>query len=288
MKLMLTRAAFLAALSIFILSNLSLAKSPKSETHKDIIEKAYNLSLQKDRQQAMHILLNAIRKEARPQNIAELKKVVTEVASIFFSDKAQQLFETGVSLRKNDVSQALEKVLEASRLEPDNFTIINEIARLQIAKGDCKSAQEVVQAQLNFVNFDEDLKLSLAQALICQGKWTDYQKIVDSVSNRKSSQQKFWLALEVEKFLVQKNYSKVQENLLNLKKVDEKYPELSYWSWKISQMQKKRNNEEAHKYVMACKNISANQYRQYMIDPMLCRRTTEVETELKGLNGSPE
>lgn len=288
MKLMLTRAAFWAALSIFILSNLSLAKSPKSETHKDIIEKAYNLSLQKDRQQAMHILLNAIRNEARPQNIAELKKVVMEVTSIFFSDKAQQLFETGVSLRKNDVSQALEKVLEASRLEPDNFTIINEMARLQIAKGDCKSAQEAVQAQLNFVSFDEDLKLSLAQALICQGKWTDYQKIVDSVSIRKSSQQKFWLALEVEKFIAQKNYSKAQETLISLKKVDEKYPELSYWSWRISQLQKKRNNEEAHKYVMACKNISANQYRQYMIDPMLCRRTSEVETELKGLNGSSE
>lgn len=282
------RAALGAALSIFILPNSILAKSPKSETHKDIIEKAYNLSLQKDRQQAIHILLNAIRREARPQNIAELKKVVAEVSSIFFSDKAQQLFETGVSLRKNDLSQALEKVSEASRIEPDNFTIVNEMARLMIAKGDCKGAQEVVQTQLNFVSFDEDLKLSLAQAFVCQGKWADYQKLADSVSIKKSLQQKFWLVLELEKFLALKNYGKAQEVLNSLKKSDEKYPESSYWSWKLSQVQKKRDIEEAHKYVMTCKNISANQYRQYMMDPMLCRRLTEVETELKGMNGSSE
>lgn len=277
-----------AALSIFILTDLSLAKLPKSETHKDIIEKAYNLSLQKDRQQALHILLNALHKETRTQNVSELKKAVAEISNIFFSDKAQQLFETGVSLRKSDLSQAFEKMSEASRLEPDNFTVVNELVRLLIAKGDCKGAQEAVQVQLNLVSFDEDLKLSLAQTLSCQGKWVEYQKIADSVSVKKSIQQKFWIALDIEKFLVLKNYQKAQDALLGLKKIDEKYPESSYWSWKLSRAQKKRNVEEAHKYVMACKNISANQYRQYMIDPMLCRRLTEVENELKGLNGSSE
>lgn len=288
MRLVLKRAAFWAALSFSFLPCFSLAKDSKIETHKDIIQKAYNLSLQKDRPQALHILLNAIRKETRPQNIADLKKAVTEVATIFLSDKAQQLFETGVSLRKNDLSQALEKVTEASRMEPDNFTIINEMARLLTAKGDCRAAQEVVQPQLNLVNFDEELKLSLAQALACQGKWTAYQKLTDTVAIKKSPQQKFWLVLEIDKFLTAKNHSKAQDVLNSLKKMDPNYPEYLYWTWKISLAFKRKNTEDAHKYVMACKNVSANQYRQYMIDPMLCRRVTEVENELKGMNGSSE
>lgn len=289
MKLILIRAVLATALSILTLSSsFAQTKTSKSETYKDIIEKAYNLSLQRDRQQALNILSSAISRESRPQAVSELKKTVSEVSHIFFSDKAQQLFETGVSLRKTDVNQALDKVTEAARIEPDNFAIINEQARLMVAKGDCKAAQEVVQKQLNTVNFDEELKLSMAQALACQGKWVDYQKVADTVTIKKSPQQKFWWALEVDKNLGLKNFVKAQEAAGSLKKTDEKYPEAAYWLWKVDQTQKKTNPMEAQKYVMSCKNISANQYRQYMIDPMLCRRLTEVEGELKGMNGTPE
>ncbi|KHD88591.1 MAG: hypothetical protein OM95_08815 [Bdellovibrio sp. ArHS] len=288
MQLTMKRAALVAALSFLALPAFAQTKNGKSETYKDIIEKAYNLSLQRDRQQALNILATAIQREARPQAISELKKTTAEVANVFFSDKAQQLFETGVSLRKTDLNQALDKVNEAARIEPDNFSIVNEQARLLIAKGDCKSAQENVQKQLKTVTFDEELKLSLAQALVCQGRWLEYQKIVDSVFIKKSPLQKFWQVLEVEKTLSQKSLTKAQEALAGLKKSDEKYPELFYWTWKYEQMAKKANLDDAQKYVMTCKNISANQYRQYMIDPMLCRRQVEVEGELKGMNGTPE
>ncbi|MEK2643701.1 tetratricopeptide repeat protein [Bdellovibrio sp. BCCA] len=288
MKLVLLRATLGVALLFSGPSLFAQTKNGKSETYKDIIEKAYNLSLQRDRQQALNILSSAIQKETRPQAIAELKKTVSEVSTIFFSDKAQQLFETGVSLRKTDVNQAFDKVSEASRIEPDNFSIVNELARLMIAKGDCKNAQETVQKQLTLVSFDEDLKLSMAQALACQGKWMEYQKVADTVAMKKSPQQKFWLALEMDKFLSAKNLTKAQEALGTLKKADEKYPESFYWIWKFDQAQKKSNLDIAQKYVMTCKNISANQYRQYMIDPMLCRRLIEVESELKGMNGTSE
>ncbi|WP_413943732.1 tetratricopeptide repeat protein [Bdellovibrio sp. HCB-162] len=288
MKLVLLRATLGVALLFSGPSLFAQTKNGKSETYKDIIEKAYNLSLQRDRQQALNILSSAIQKETRPQAVAELKKTVAEVSTIFFSDKAQQLFETGVSLRKTDVNQALDKVSEASRIEPDNLSIVNELARLMIAKGDCKNAQEAVQKQLTLVSFDEDLKLSMAQALACQGKWLEYQKVADTVAMKKSPQQKFWLALEMDKFLSAKNLTKAQEVLGTLKKADEKYPESFYWIWKFDQAQKKSNLDIAQKYVMTCKNISANQYRQYMIDPMLCRRLTEVESELKGMNGTSE
>ncbi|WII72980.1 hypothetical protein QJS83_03730 [Bdellovibrio sp. 22V] len=290
MNLILIRAAFIAALSFLPASSFAQNKIPKSETYKDIIEKAYNLSLQRDRQQALNILTNALQKETRPQAIAELKKTVNEVSHIFFSDKAQQLYETGVSLRKTELNQAFDKMTEASRIEPDNFLIVTELAHLMIAKGDCKAAQELVQKQLALVGFDEELKLTSAQALACMGKWTDYQKLADSVLIKRSPQQKFWWALETEKFLTAKNFAKAQEALSNMKKSDEKYPELFYWAWKLEYAAKKAkaNTDEAQKYVMTCKNISAIQYRQYMIDPMLCRRLTEVEGELKGLNGTSE
>ena len=288
MHLVLIRAAVIAALSFSSSLVLAQNKAAKSETYKDIIEKAYNLSLQKDRQQALNILANAIQKESRTPAVQELKKTVQDIAHIFFSDKAQSLYETAVSLRRNDLQQAHTKMNEALRIEPDNFEILNEAARLLIAKNDCNAAADLVQKQLRIISFDEELNLTLAQALACQSKWSDYLIIFESYGPKKSSLAKFWWPLELERYLSAKNITKAQESLASLKKADAKYPEAFYWQWRIDQGLQKKNKEDALKYVMSCKNISANQYRQYMMDPALCRRTTEVDGELKGMNGSAE
>lgn len=285
MTISLLRAALVAALSISAVSAQAQIKNAKSETYKDIIEKAYNLSLQRDRQQALNILSGAIHRETRPQAVNDLKKTVSEISNLFFSDKAQQLFEVGLSLRKTDLNQAFDKMSEASRIEPDNFLIVAELARLTIAKGECKQAQDVIRKHLQVITFDEDLKLAMAQAWACQKKWSEYNKLYDAAAVKKSNLAKFWYALEVDKDVDLESNAKAQENLANLKKADDKFPELFYWTWKADSVRNKPNMEAAQKYVMTCKNISANHYRQYMIDPMLCRRVSEVENELKGMNG---
>lgn len=282
------RAALGAALSFSSAMVVAQVKMSRSETYKDIIEKAYNLSLQKDRQQALNILVSALQKETRPLPVAEIKKTIDEISHIFFSDKAQQLYESGVSLRKNELPQSYDKLVEASRIESDNFAIGAELVRVMIARNDCKNAQEVAQKYLAMVKFDEALRLALAQAYACQGKWAEYQKILESVPIKKSQNAKYWLALEVEKGVNSKNLSKARESLVQLKKLDERYPEAFYWTWRLDIHQKRSNFENAHKYVMTCKNISANQYRQYMIDPMLCRRVNDVDAEMKGANARPD
>ncbi|MFM6926858.1 MAG: tetratricopeptide repeat protein [Bdellovibrio sp.] len=273
--------------AFLLVSHPTFAQS-KSETYKDIIEKAYNLSLQRDRQQALNILTSAIIRETRPQAQGELKKAALDVSHVFFSDKAQQLFETSASLRKTDLTQAIAKLNEAQRIEPDNISIVIEISRLLIAKGDCSGAQELLTKFIKLIAFDEELKLTNAQAQVCQSQWYEYLKIYDPKEVAKSTLQKFWLANEVEHQVKVKNTLKAQESLGILKKLDSKYPEVAYWSWKVTQGIKPGNLDEAQKYVMTCKNISASQYRQYMIDPMLCRRVVEVEGEIKGMNTNVE
>lgn len=288
MNLSLLRAALVAALSISATLSVAQSRPSKSETYKDLIEKAQNLVLQKDRQQALTILANATQRETRPAAVVELKKTASDIAHIFFSDKAQQLFETGVALRRTDLNQAYDKSSEALRIEPDNLSIVKELSRIMIAKADCKSALELVQKHWSLMSFDEELRLILAQSQVCLSRWADYQKSSEGLSSKRSPLQKFWLALEVEKNLAQKNLTKAQEAASTLKKTDDKYPESAYWSWKVSWTQKKSNLDEAQKYLMSCKNISANQYRQYMMDPALCRHLSEVESEQKGLHGAAE
>lgn len=279
---------FGAAMMAALLSAQNVFAQARAETYKDIIEKAYNLSLQKDRQQALNILLTALQKETRPQNTIELRKAVNDVGHVFISDKAQQMYETAISLRKSDLTQSLAKLNEALRIESDNLTIVTEMGRVMIAKGDCSGAQDAVIKQSRMVPYDEELKLVSAQAYECLSQWVEYGKLYDSNEVKKSPLQKFWLVLEVERYFKIKNFPKAQEIVNNLKKIDPKYPEVSYWSWKLGQQAKGPGPEDAQKYVMTCKNISANQYRQYMIDPGLCRHVLEVEADLKGANGTSE
>ena len=285
------RRAALIGVALFIFKNAFAApadtKSKKAETSKDIVEKAYNLSLQKDRSQAITILVNAIKQEnSRSLTTVELKKALQQVSYLFYSDRAQQTYELALSLRKTDPAQAFQKMAEALRMETDNLTLFNEMQRMILIKGDCSAALDNLNKERLQDPFDENLQLLQAQAQVCVGNWEDYKKSRDGNDIKKTGLQKFWLPLEMEHALYEKNLQKAKETLLNLQKLDPKYPEITYWQWRVAATADKA--AFAQKYVKECKNISATAYRQYMTDVNLCRKVVEVENASKNTNGTNE
>lgn len=261
-----------------VLALAQVTKVFKAETYQDLIAKAQNLALQKDRQQAMNILANAIRKEnSKTQANNELKKSLNEISIIFFDDRTQQLYEVAITLKRTDLNQALQKITEAQRAEPDNSLLALEQARILIGKSDCSNAEEVAAKQLLQDPYFEELSLARAQAAQCMGKLLPVARSGELPDVKKSIFAKFWLMLEVEKRIKDKNLAKASEVLASVKKLDNKYPEIDYWHWKIDQLVRKKKSILAEKYIMTCKNISAHLYRQYMMDPMLCRRVAEME-----------
>lgn len=284
----LQRAAHFCA-ALFIFAGLQAVsaenKTKKAETSKDIIEKAYNLSLQKDRAQAINILVNTIKQEsARDGNISELSKALQQVSYLFYSDRAQQAYELGISLRRTDLSQAMAKMNEALRAESDNRTVFNEIQRMTMLKGDCSTALDNIAKERIQDPFDENLILLQAQAQACLGKWDGYEKTRDLAETKKLNQGPLWLSLEIEHALHLKNQNRAKEQIVNLQKQDARYPELHYWQWRVAGPSEKTS--AAQKYIKDCKNMSATFYRQYMTDVNLCRRVSEVESATKNLNGN--
>lgn len=284
------RAALYCAALLFLSSpvNASLldVKSKKSETSKDIIEKAYNLSLQKDRSQAINILVGAIKQENfQSGNTAELIRALQQVSYLFYSDRSQQNYELALSLRKSDPTQALQKISDALRIENDNLSLFNEQQRLAIIRGDCSGALENINKERLHNPFDEFLILLQAQANACLGKWDAYLKARDASEYKKSAQSKFWTVLEIEYQISTGNSMKAKDLQAGLFKLDPRYPESLYWGWRLANAIEK--DSIGQKYVKECKNLSAALYRQYMIDIKLCRRMTEIETASKISNGTP-
>ncbi len=284
------RAALLCAALFFFQGSIAVSaenKSKKAETSKDIIEKAYNLSLQKDRSQAINILVNAIKQEnAGKVDTTELRKALQQVSYLFYSDRAQQAYELALSLRRTDPGQALQKMNEAVRIESDNLTLFNEMQRMILIKGDCSGVLENVSKERLQDPFDENLILLQGQAQGCLNQWDEYKKTRDLFDTKKSTLAKFWQSLEIDLAFFEKSSGRAKDMIAALQKIDEKYPELHYWQWRVASSVDKP--PLAQRYLKECKNMSATLYRQYMTDVNLCRRVAEVEAAAKSTNGTNE
>jgi hypothetical protein len=263
------------------------AKNVSVETYQDIIEKAYNLSLQKDRTQAVSVLLGALKKESKKSMAQkELGVALEQVAKVFYSDKAQQLYELALSLKSTDPSVSLSKLQEAARMEPDNTSIEVAVARLAIANGDCATAAGRVLKQKDLLSSIEELRLVAAQVALCQGKFPEYLAQKGNVDLKSSSLSSFWQAAELEYLYRTSAFIKVQEAALALQNQDPGFPEALYWEWKAGVELKVKADKAGQKYLSQCKTMNSRQIRVYLPEPMSCRRTTEVESFLKKNNNS--
>lgn len=257
------------------------------ETYKDLIEKAYNLSLQKDRAQAVNILTGAMKRESK-KSLAqkELAGALEQVSKVFYSDKAQQLYELGLSLKNTDPGTAVAKLQEASRLEPDNMSIEIALGRQALANGDCDGASGRIAKQRELFQALEELRLLAAQVSLCQGKLDDYVSLRNPQDLKISVLNLFWLSAEAEYLLKSANPSKSQDVVQTMIKINPAFPEASYWKWKSEIELKQKAEKSAQRYLSLCKTINSRLQRDFLAEPLLCRRTTEVETFLKKTNNS--
>ncbi len=249
------------------------------ESTSDIIQKSQNLLLQKNRLQAIDLLVKALKNE-KPNSSGynELRKNLIEISRIFISDKAQQTYEFSLSLKKTDAPQALTKINEAVRMEPENFALLFESARQNLIKNDCKAALEIGHKIQKMNPLDDELGLLMSQIKMCQNELTGSMISKDSFSTPHVFA---WWSLEVERNIKEKNFLKAKEALSQLKKVDKNYPEQYYWGWRLDHDQKINNLDLAQKYKGECQNLSVALYRRYSLDPRLCGRVLEVEAFLK-------
>ncbi len=281
------RAAIFAALFFILIRPFAGVAAPSRETYKDLIEKAYNLSLQKDRTQAVSILLNAIKKESkRSPAQKEILAALEQVSKVFYSDKAQQLYELALSMKTTDPAMALSKFQEASRLEPENLSIEIALARQSLASNECDPVLARAAKQKDLLSAIEELRLVAAQAHVCLGKYEDYLALRNGQDVHKSDLQIFWNSLEAEYLFKTTGFQKSLETATNLQKLDHNFPEGSYWESRASAELKLNIDKSAQRYLSLCKTLNSRQQRDYLAEPLLCRRTAEIENLLKKNNNS--
>lgn len=278
----------------FLYCSIALSANvlPSTENYKDIIKKAQNLILQKDRPQALNLLDQALKLEApKSQSYLEIKKQISFISRIFLIEKAQQAYELALSLHRQDPNQALTRVRDGLKLEPDNLNLLLEEARLHMLKADCGNSLEILQKKIHKVLFqDEEVQLlSFQQSLCSRDKQASTGMTKSTATEIATSNLKlFWSLAELEQSSLEKNETLSKEILKSLKTSNQKHPDLNYWNFKLTAKTDAERASWGQKYILSCQSLSQKALREFLIDPYLCTRVAEVEKALKKLGAINE
>jgi hypothetical protein len=286
-------AIVIAAFSFSLCSfGRTVFAAAKSESYKDIITKAQNLVLQKERSQAIDLLFQSLKQESlKGTAFREIKKNMASIARAFMFEKAQQAYELAISMRRQDAAQAYKTIKDGLNYEPDNLNLLLILARTEVTKNECLAARETFNRIKKSLWVDEEVQLLQAQILFCGKESNEIQSSVTldlTVSEWQRPQGQsfnhglYWDFLELKKYEILKNDIKLQEKAKSLESsVVKNHPDLFYWKWRASSRTDIRKNQLGQKYILSCQGLSQRQNREYLIDPFLCQRVSDVEREIK-------
>jgi tetratricopeptide (TPR) repeat protein len=250
------------------------------ETYRDLITKAQNLSLQKDRLQATKILSRATLKEKGP-NRKELILALKELAEIFYSDKGQQTFELGRSLDDSAPSNAVDRYNEALALEPGNTSILKALSRAYASLILCDKGLESANQGLAINPFDDELILLKAQNAVCLKK-TEYSKLVSDLSDLMKTNLKIHADfLKAKALFVEGKLPAAEAQIDKTLTADPKFPESHYYLGLLKLKNGKDATEHFQKYVSLCSDLNAEKKRKYRAEPRLCAEKTKAEAEIE-------
>ncbi len=285
-------AAFFAVAVIFLSDGtvwartLGAKKDKNSVSAKSTIETAQDLLIRGQRLKAIEFLTKAIEKE-KPGSVSakELQQTLRDISTVFTNEKAQQVFEQALTWKSSDLSQALNKINEALKIEEDNAEITSEAIRILIAQGECTKAEGLAQKALQMNPKLEALILANVQVAVCNGKLQGlaFPKQENSLSDL--SLAPAWLMIEVELKYKTSQFGRARDLIQQAKQQFPDFPEPFYWEWRLGMAEKLKNQDSANKYLQMCKTISQRKLRLFVSDPLLCRRLSEVESFFKKHDG---
>ena len=282
----------------------------KFETYQDLIEKAQNLTLQRDRLQASQVLIRGIQKESK-NSLAykELTKALDSLATLFYTEKAHGLFSSAEAIADTKPKEASETYTEALRLEDSNLSLLKGLARAQLILGECGKADATVLQAEGVNPFSAEVRLLRFQVSNCEKNFGLLASQITAASGEQEQVQKFQrglecaVAMQTAQQMTPPDFKKVKALLVSWENKDPEYPELYVWKWRYLQALAAADEAElvvksvpfpsatsrtaALRYVQLCQSLTPRKRKNFSLDVELCRSLDDVELFLKSSGQTP-
>jgi len=262
-----------------ILTTLLIVNLYAADAVVPAIEQAQALALKKNRQEAAQVLISA--SESSPGKArVKLMDALTTIAKVFFTDKGQKLYESGQSTMFDNPEGALAQYREALTFEDNNVLILENIARIQLAKQDCDGAATTLQkARQLFPPLNEPAILEL-RVLVCQKNFTVFREKMKMLPALDKDQDSFVQYLSGQDLMQQKLWRKAADVLQKVSEEQPQFPEVYFLMVKVGRELDRDVEALAQKYVSLCKGVTARERKRFFMEPRLCANAKEVEDEL--------
>ncbi len=271
--------------SIVMVGLLPLSVANQKENYKDLISKAQNLSLQRDRLQACQILTRAIEKEKMgSESYQEMKDSLEALGTLFYTDQAQAIFAQGESLAEKKPKEAIEKYHEALKIEDGNVAILRALARAQLRNDDCRGAEATIKAAESYDSLSGEHYLLRLQKHQCRKDEADLIETLDEKNVDIAGVDRFLNVFSIGKSYIKKDFKKAKQLLSSWETQNPDYPEIYFWKWQISNAQGVPDKFSAQKYLQLCKGLTPRKRKLFNLDVDLCKNIDVVEAKLKNVH----
>lgn len=272
--------ALAVALSSVATNKTAVKKEEPSTQSRELIEIAQNLLLQKDRDQAIRLLIKAQAIEKNKIIVAEIRGILKNIGSLFLSDKSQQEFESSISFKKTDPSKWLAAVERAQKMEPDNTLVMYELIRNQVNNKNLNRAQEIVSEFRVKNAFDKNVILASIYLQLAANDGKDLSQLKTQLKDLQLPNHTAVSGyIELLERILVGNREKALATLAILKKEDALNPQLTYWEKRING--KPKTDEEP-----ICKPFPEHYYRRYYHDLFFCSSALENFFKFKDVNSN--
>lgn len=265
-------------LALFCFSISALA----AEGYKSTISKAQELTLTQERQKVTKILVEALEREPRESKaFKELKKTLLSLSELFYTEKAQRVFEAGRSLEESDIGAAIDKFSEALKMEPGNAKVLKELTRSYLTKGECRKSLDHTKEALLQNPFSTEFFLLRLQSKACLSAIEDYQAELANPFVEKESVGIYLDHVQAQALLSAEQPKSALEILERAKIKDGQFPETYYWIIQAKTKLGVPATAEIEKYVSLCKESMNKLRAKYIYEPRTCRELKTVEKQLE-------
>src|SRR5690606_1819198 len=256
----------------------------QKESYKDIIKKAQNLTIQKDRLQGARVIVRVLEDDnLNKKTRDELKKALQDISVLFYTEKTQKVFEYAKSLLRESPQESFEKFKEALLEEPNNVMVLLWAARNALFRGKCDEADSFTSTALQLNPYYTYLQLARLQALACLQQFEEFDKAVVEFDTVESEYPLYYAMVMAQKLFNEKKYSAAYYYIEKAKQTDKEYPEIYYWETQILKKLERPVHDAVSRFVRGCKILGSADFFKYQPEPRLCQQYKSYETEYKNI-----
>jgi len=139
-----------------------------------LVQQVEEFSLQKKRKKASELLLLNI--EPMAASSRRRRQLITKLhllMKMFYTEKAQQMYESGESLYYSGAGGAATKFKEALKIEGDNVSVLLALARTDLQRGNCDESLTTLGHIKKLDPYLHEAKVLRFKVLVCKGQFEE-------------------------------------------------------------------------------------------------------------------